>query len=94
MLQENHVLRTIENDINSRLLSFRRLEMFRTYSQENIRNTQLCFMFLSFLFLCQNFSVRSVIVYSYINPIRPGRGGETETRITKFTVAIQKPLNL
>ena len=51
----------------------RHLEIF-LHTQENIRNTQLCFVFLNFSFVCQNISTclklnspRLAIVYGYIS---------------------------
>ena len=69
---ENHVLIIIDNEINCGLLSFRHLEMCRN-TQENSRNTQIRFMFLTFPFVCRSISVYLklnrpwlVIVYCYI----------------------------
>ena len=54
-------------------LSFRHFEMF-WHTQEIIRETQLRFVFLTFLFVCQNISAclqlntpRLVIVHRYVN---------------------------
>ena len=52
---ENHVLKTVDSDLNRDLLSFRHSEMFwRT--QENIKNTQLRLLFQDFPFSRQNIS--------------------------------------
>ena len=49
---ENYVLKTIGNDLNLALLSFRHLEMI-WHTQENIRITQIRFMFFNLSFVCQ-----------------------------------------
>ena len=53
------------------LLSFKHLQMLQ-HTQDNIRNTQLHFVFLKFLFMCQSISAclklkrpLLVIVYCY-----------------------------
>ena len=48
----NHVPKTIDNDLNRGLLSFRHLKVVR-HTEENNRKTQLRFVFLNFPFVCQ-----------------------------------------
>ena len=65
--------RRVDNDVNHGVLRPRQLEMFR-HTQEKIINTQLRFMILNFLFVCQIISaylklnnLRLVIVCCYNN---------------------------